>query len=98
MWQIVYLGKPPVFILYNRTSALNNVEDFAYNIQSVLTKYRANEYIESMMSLNLLLDTPAPNVSCTIANLLMEQVTVPVYDGKFMTYPASCSKAKNHVP
>lgn len=81
VWKITYPEQVPVAISYNETSTVNDIQDFGNSIQSSLTRYVANVYIESIMSLEFL-NNRGPIVQCIVSNLPPEELNLTVYQGR----------------
>ena len=48
-WSVTLPGSMPVTITYDNTSILNNMDNLAIGVQTMLTTYRRDEYIESLI-------------------------------------------------
>lgn len=94
-WHITYPEQAPVTIMYDHQSTVDSTQTFSNNIQSSLTRYRTNEYVESLMSLEFRVDI-GPTVQCTVDTLTSE-LSLPVHPGKVTSkcefmYPYGKSK------
>ncbi len=54
MWSVTLPGSTPLSIIYDNTSVINSMDNLAMGVSTVLTQYRRDEYIESMIILNIL--------------------------------------------
>ena len=53
-WRVNFPDRAPIQIMYDNSSALNRTDHLDRNISTTLTKYIANEYIESVITLTVL--------------------------------------------
>ena len=60
-----------IAIRYDNTSILNNIDNLAVNINAFLIQYRSDEYIESIVTLTVLMNVNLNDtiLQCTIADL-----------------------------
>ena len=54
IWNVEFPGLMPISIAYDNTSVLNNLDNLAMNINTTLSNYIDNEYIESIIVLTVL--------------------------------------------
>ena len=68
----------PIGITYNSTSILNNIDYLDASISTLLTEYREEEYIESVLTLTILNDVILNGtiVECSFSNIISGQTFV----------------------
>ncbi len=68
----------PIGITYNSTSILNNIDYLDESISTLLTEYREEEYIESVLTLTILNDVILNGtiVECSFSNIISGQTFV----------------------
>ena len=78
IWNITQPGKMPIGITYNSTSILNNIDYLDANISTLLTEYREEEYIESVLTLTILSDfiLNGTIVKCSFSSTVSRQTIV----------------------
>lgn len=84
MWQITDIKEETdVTIIYNenQTFTVNSIQDFGNGIQASVTKYRPNEYIESILSLVFPHGSQGATVHCEVGTMLPSQLNITVYKG-----------------
>ncbi len=71
VWSVTLPGSTPLSIMYNSTSMINNMNNLAMGVSTMLTQYRRDEYIESIIVFTVLMGVTfnQSNVRCSIANL-----------------------------
>ena len=84
VWQITYIREPTVTITYNRTFSLNNIVQFSSGIQASVTKYRANRYIESILSVEFPPGSSGASVRCAVSTIPQSQLDVIIYEGTYV--------------
>lgn len=84
-WHITYPQQTPVSIMYDHQSAVNYTQPFSSTIQSSLKRYRANEYIESLLSLEFGNDSVGPTVQCSVDTIPTAQLSLILYQGREAT-------------
>ncbi len=79
----------PVTITYDNTSILNNMDNLAVGVNTVLTTYRRDEYIESIIVLtvvrNISLDRTM--IECSISDLVNDALTLFINSSGEYIYP-----------
>ena len=77
-WSVTLPGSMPVTITYDNTSILNNMDNLAMGVNTVLTTYRNDEYIESLIVFTILRNTVLNEtiLECSISDLDSREVTV----------------------
>ncbi len=69
----------PVTIKYDNISTLNNTDSLPFGVSTLLTEYRTDEYIESIIVLTVLRNvTVNGTILNCISNLENETVTISV--------------------
>ena len=79
-WNVMFPGKQGLTITYQGNSMVNDIQTFGTGVQSSLTRHRQNEYIESVLILELSSDI-GPSVRCTINDLQPVELNLPVSQG-----------------
>ena len=77
-WRVTLPGVMPIDITYDNTSILNNIDNLAMGVNTILSMYRSDEYIESIIVFtiirNIILNETM--LECTINGLDSEATTV----------------------
>ena len=78
IWRVTFPGLSPVNITYDSSSTLYNTDNLPMNLSAILTKYRNEECIESLIVLTVLRNVTMNNtkVECIIADLDYETTIV----------------------
>ncbi len=77
-WRVTLPGSMPITITYDNTSILNNVENLAMSVSTLLAQYRRDEYIESIITLTVLLNVTLNKTmfECFISDLDSKMIDV----------------------
>ncbi len=73
-WTVTLPGSMPVTITYDNTSILNNMDNLAIGVQTMLTTYRRDEFIESLIVFTILRNIVLNEtmLQCSISGVDME--------------------------
>jgi hypothetical protein len=80
-WEIRFPRQLPTTISYDGNSNVNDIQSYGDGIRSSITQHRENEYIESVLILELSSNT-GPVVKCITNDLLPTESIIPVYQGR----------------
>ncbi len=71
VWSVTLPGSTTLSIMYDNTSILNNLDNLAMGVSTMLTQYRRDEYIESIIVFSVLMGITLnqSDIRCSIANL-----------------------------
>ncbi len=77
-WSVTLPGSMPVTITYDNSSILNNMNNLAMGVITILSTYRSDEYIESIIVLTLLIEVALDGtmLECSISDLDNETATL----------------------
>ncbi len=77
-WSVTLPGSMPVTITYDNTSVLNNMDNLAMGVNAMLTVFRQDAYIESLIVFTLSRNTVVNEtiLQCSISDLDSRAVTV----------------------
>ncbi len=90
-WMITVPDNMPIVIAYDSTSMLNENNYFDESITTILTDYRSDEYIESVITVTFLgnVSLNESRIECRIADLSSDSMLVPfVTSGKSLLVTA----------
>lgn len=78
IWRVTFAGFSPIVISYNSSSMLGTKNNFDFDISTVLTDYRASEYIESVITFRVLgnITMNEAELECSIGSLNSESLIV----------------------
>ncbi len=79
MWSITLPGSTPQIIVYDNTSILNNVDNLAESISTMLTQYSGDEYIESILLLTVLMNVTLNDSSVQCSNTDQDEKSTKVF-------------------
>ena len=70
-WNVTLPGIMPVTIRYDNTSNLNNINFFSIGVDTILTLYKSDEYIESIIIFTVVKNVSLNNsiIQCNIGDL-----------------------------
>ncbi len=79
-WTITLPDNMPLVITYDSTSILNESNYFDESVTTILTDFRSDEYIESVMTVTLLRNVSVNDsrIECNIADLSSDSILVLV--------------------
>ena len=88
VWNITLPGSMPITIRYDNTSILNNMNNLAMSISTMLTQYRNDEYIESLLILTVLRNVSmnGTRLDCIIEELDNKTLFIFVNSSGFYNY------------
>ena len=80
-WNVTLPNEETFTISYDHTSRVQNIQSFRDNVQSILTKYEASGYMESLLILTLNNSIIGPDVQCIVNDFPAVEITLPVAQG-----------------
>ncbi len=71
VWSVTIPGSTPLSIMYDSTSMLNSIDNLDVGVSTMLTQYRSDDYIESIIVFTVLMGVTfnQTDVQCSIPNL-----------------------------
>ena len=96
-WSVTLPGSMPVTITYDNTSILNNMDNLAMGVNTVLTTYRRDEYIESLIVFTIIRNIVLNEamLECSISGLDSEGVISDLDTETIEVFISSLSKPIN---
>ena len=79
-WRVTFPGFMPINMTYDSSSNVSSLDYLEMNVSTTLTAYnRSSGYIESTITLTVLMDVNGTELECSISDLDNDIITTLVY-------------------